>query len=48
VSKSQRARRHFGAKGPGPALVESSIWGSESPVDMDWKKSAEKWARGAS
>ncbi len=30
---------------PGPALVESSIWGSESThVDLDLKNSVEEWA----
>jgi hypothetical protein len=34
------------AKGPGPALVDSSIWGVEStPVDLELKNPAEKWAR---
>ncbi len=54
MSKSQRARRSWkeseskkklGAKGPGPALAESSIWGSKSDhVDLDLKNSAEEWA----
>ncbi len=38
------------AKGPGPALVDSSIsWGSEStPVELDMKDPAEEWARAVS
>jgi hypothetical protein len=33
------------AKGPGPALEDSSIWGGEStPVDLDLKDPAKEWA----
>ncbi len=43
--KCQRVgeQEEVGAKYPGPALAESSIWGGESiPVDLDLKKSAEE------
>ncbi len=45
--KSQRvSRQEVGTKGPGPALTDSSIWGSEStPVDLDLKSPAEEWAQ---
>jgi hypothetical protein len=48
--KCQRvSKQEVVAKGPGPALVDSSIWDDESiPVDLDFKNSAEEWARVAS
>ncbi len=44
--KCQRvSKQKVGAKGPDPALADSSIWGGEStPVDLDLKNPAEKWA----
>ena len=37
------------AKGPGPALVDSSIWSGEStPVDLDLKDPAKEWAQAVS
>jgi hypothetical protein len=44
--KCQRvSEQEVGAKGPGLALADSSIWGSEStPVDLDLKNSVEEWA----
>ncbi len=43
--KESESEKKLGAKGPGPALAESSIWGGESThVDLDLKTSAEEWA----
>ena len=37
------SEQEVGAKGPGLALVDSSIWGGEStPLDLDLKNSAER------
>ncbi len=49
--KCQRVREQeeVGAKGSGPALWESSIWGGEFPhVDLDLKNTAKEKARVAS
>ena len=48
--KYQRvSKREVGAKHPGSALVNSSIWGSEStPEDLDLKNPVEDWAQVAS
>jgi hypothetical protein len=45
-TKCQRvSEQDVGAKGPSPALVDSSIWDSEfTPVDLDLKNPAKKWA----
>ncbi len=48
--KCQRvSKQEVGAKGPGPALTNSSIWGGESTnVNLDLKNPAEEWAQVAS
>ncbi len=46
---SKRQARSSCKKGPGLALADSSIWGSEStPVDLDLENPAEEWAQMAS
>jgi len=46
--KCQRVgEQEVGAKGPDPALMDSSIWGSEStPVDLDLKNTLERSGHG--
>jgi len=48
--KYQRvSKREVGAKHPGSALADSSIWGGEfTPGDLDLKNPVEDWARVAS
>ncbi len=43
-SKCQRvSKQENGAKGPDPALADSSIWGGKStPVDLDLKNPAKE------
>ncbi len=43
--KESVSKKKLGAKGPGPALAESSILDGESThVDLDFKNSVEEWA----
>jgi hypothetical protein len=47
--KCQRvSKQKVGAEGSGPALVDSSICGESTPVDLDLKNPKEEWARVAS
>ncbi len=48
--KCQRvSEQEVGAKGPGPALADKSIWGVEStPVILDLMNPVEEWAQVAS
>jgi hypothetical protein len=44
--KCQRlSKQEVGAEASGPAMADSSIWGSEStPVDLDLKNPVVEWA----